>query len=415
MSFFNFSHSFHRCLSEHSLRLSDHPIETIFIGFLLPPLIAFGLIGNCLNLCVLLGPRVHPTTRRSNSLLAVLALLDVLFLLLMLPSSLAHFTFFARQFTFRRVYFATKIPLLALINQCSAAAIWIMLGICLERLVGIRRPFSSRVRSSRGGTQFFVMAVFCGTFLLTMYIYLRYHCIQKLFCDGTQLYSYCFIVDSDHLFSSNRSVPHSANLSLVESPSFVLLLFIRVSLVVHAVLVVFLPTVVVAMSNAALLWTLRHRDKRLNEETNRKAKTTDSLSHHSTSLKSTTSTQQQKARIEQRVTITVVSIITCFTITQTPSAVVQLFVRPAYPLQNPNLEWEAVSIFLVVLGKSLNFVLFCLSSAHFRSRLLLMLSKSAAKKREAFRKLSREQNRRKKNSCQLQQQNAEQQQRKNGK
>uniref|UniRef100_A0A914ICU9 Uncharacterized protein n=1 Tax=Globodera rostochiensis TaxID=31243 RepID=A0A914ICU9_GLORO len=57
--------SSHRCLSEQSLRLSAHPVETVFIGFLLPSLIAFGLIGNCLNLCVLLGgSRVHPTTRR---------------------------------------------------------------------------------------------------------------------------------------------------------------------------------------------------------------------------------------------------------------------------------------------------------------------------------------------------------------
>uniref|UniRef100_A0A914D380 G-protein coupled receptors family 1 profile domain-containing protein n=1 Tax=Acrobeloides nanus TaxID=290746 RepID=A0A914D380_9BILA len=93
--------------------------------------------------------------------------------------------------------------------------------------------------------------------------------------------------------------------------------------------------------------------------------------------------QNMHIHAEHRVTITVCAIVTCFTLTQGPSAIV-LFMdflwgnRP--PFVNSNVVWYHANIlagFLVVIGKTLNFVLFCLSSATFRRRLLTILSQKA--------------------------------------
>lgn len=56
----------------------------------------------------------------------------------------------------------------------------IVLGICLERLSGIRRPLNARIVRQRN-THLFVGAVLIATFLLTLYIYFRlYFCpIQR--------------------------------------------------------------------------------------------------------------------------------------------------------------------------------------------------------------------------------------------
>uniref|UniRef100_A0A1I8BAU2 G_PROTEIN_RECEP_F1_2 domain-containing protein n=1 Tax=Meloidogyne hapla TaxID=6305 RepID=A0A1I8BAU2_MELHA len=52
-----------RCLSQHDLRLSAHFVEKIFIGILLPPIILFGLIGNFLNLLILIGGNKRKISR----------------------------------------------------------------------------------------------------------------------------------------------------------------------------------------------------------------------------------------------------------------------------------------------------------------------------------------------------------------
>uniref|UniRef100_A0A915NPY4 G_PROTEIN_RECEP_F1_2 domain-containing protein n=1 Tax=Meloidogyne floridensis TaxID=298350 RepID=A0A915NPY4_9BILA len=97
------------CLSQHNLRLSAHFVEKIFIGILLPPIILFGLIGNCLNLLILLGVNKRKIAR------------------------------------------------------CSAAAIWIILGVCFERFIAISNPLSIH-KSRPFGIKLFLVIVIIATF-----------------------------------------------------------------------------------------------------------------------------------------------------------------------------------------------------------------------------------------------------------
>ncbi|KIH45775.1 hypothetical protein ANCDUO_24179, partial [Ancylostoma duodenale] len=75
------------------------------------------------------------------------------------------------------------------------------------------------------------------------------------------------------------------------------------------------------------------------------------------SIKSESHLSGSQSRTEHKVTTTVCAIVTCFTITQ-----------------------QSVITTMVVLGKALNFVLFCLSSANFRARLLQQARRGLLKK-----------------------------------
>lgn len=120
------------CLSEDLLRLEGSSIENLFFIFVFPWLFIIGIVGNCLNLTVLLNSKVRQKqktlnsslTYRSNALLISLAFCDILFLLLVVPHSLANFDYFGLNFNFRFVYLSAKLHLISIANWCSAVATW---------------------------------------------------------------------------------------------------------------------------------------------------------------------------------------------------------------------------------------------------------------------------------------------------
>lgn len=116
------------CVSVEYLRLQGSTIENFFFTVLFPWLCFIGIIGNCLNLTVLLSAdkknRASNFNQRSNVLLVALAFCDILFLILMIPHSLANFDLFGLNMTFRMLYLPIKVHLISLANWCSAVAIW---------------------------------------------------------------------------------------------------------------------------------------------------------------------------------------------------------------------------------------------------------------------------------------------------
>lgn len=91
--------------------------------------------------------------------------------------------------------------------------------------------------------------------------------------------------------------------------------------------------------------------------------------------------QSMQYQAEHRCTVTVCAIVTCFSITQGPSAImlsISFLSGHQPPFVNSNPWWynaNAVTSFLVIFGKTLNFALFCLSSATFRRRLMKILKR----------------------------------------
>uniref|UniRef100_A0AC35GHK1 G-protein coupled receptors family 1 profile domain-containing protein n=1 Tax=Panagrolaimus sp. PS1159 TaxID=55785 RepID=A0AC35GHK1_9BILA len=356
-----------KCLPETWLQFSADPLEKILTGYLVPFLILFGFTGNLLNLSILMAPGMKT---RSNLLLACLAVADMVFLILMLPHSFANYDYFVHSYTFRLFYVRTKTHLIAFANWSSAAAIWLIFAICLERLVGIRHPLS--VRYHRVYQTYLIAGTIIGlTFLLTFYSHISYFCHHRVFCNGTQPHALCMPVSEDiwsKPFNNTASTFHKV--------------YVRWSLKINAIFGVFLPTVVVAISNAMLIFTLRQRQKFLSISIGHGTKTNGITANGNVTQSAA------QLRLEQRVTLTVCAIVSCFIITQAPSAVVNLiggFVQHSAPTWHKTMS--ILTTFMVTIGKSLNFVLFCLSSANFRHKLVTM-SKQRLGGKKRFRRYS---------------------------
>uniref|UniRef100_A0A8R1IN46 G-protein coupled receptors family 1 profile domain-containing protein n=1 Tax=Caenorhabditis japonica TaxID=281687 RepID=A0A8R1IN46_CAEJA len=78
-------------------------------------------------------------------------------------------------------------------------------------------------------------------------------------------------------------------------------------------------------------------------------------------------------KTEHRVTLTVTFIVTMFTLTNGPSALVHLVM---YATHEELYDLTMISSTLVICGKASNFILFCLGSKHFRLRLLKLVTSS---------------------------------------
>uniref|UniRef100_A0A914LYY3 G-protein coupled receptors family 1 profile domain-containing protein n=1 Tax=Meloidogyne incognita TaxID=6306 RepID=A0A914LYY3_MELIC len=372
------------CLPYELLRLHESPIESFFFVWIFPWLFLLGVLGNCLNLLVLLGPKW--SLRRADSLLQALAICDIIFLFLLLPSSLAQFDQFGQQKHFRVFYLSLRIHLIGFANWCSAVAIWLIIAISTDRLLGIRSLRRHRHGNSTG------RLVFCIVFisgLLTSYnhffvknkfklnyfnifkdfifnfrsnlvdlIIFSYHCVLKWLCNGGQVVGKCFdILQESWPGNHTNKTPHP------------LRAYVRLSLAANALLVVLLPVLLMFLLNAGLLYVVKRRSF---SQTTVTKSCGDSINRRPVNRRPV---NQQAA--EQRLTVSIAAIVSAFTLTQGPSALVLLARLSLVGSNTNNNYWEGWALlgsltgFLVILGKSLNCILLCLSSASFRKRLAL--------------------------------------------
>ncbi|KHN75035.1 Putative G-protein coupled receptor F59B2.13 [Toxocara canis] len=330
------------CLTRKEMLLSGNRLEHVLFGYVVPALILFGIGGNILNLFVLLSTPI----RNRSWLLSYLAMSDIVFLTFILPHSLANYDVFAFNQHFRRYYLTYKLNLIAVTNWASALAVWVILLICFERLIGVRYPLFAR-RYAIDGSLWRTAVMLCVltmTGLLTAYTHISYDMIMKVFCNGTQLHAIPFAVDNPRWMSGS-----GLNRQWLRK-------FVLWNARVHEIFVVFIPTVVILIANVMLLIALKKRNNFLR-----------TASHRPDPLATL-------ARTEQNITYTVCAIVTCFTLTQAPSGFVSAMLG-FRGVSSPGWKQDTtvVTNFMVVVGKSINFLLFCLSSATFRQRLIALI------------------------------------------
>ncbi|KAH7731301.1 Protein W10C4.1 [Aphelenchoides avenae] len=370
------------CLPEHLLRLQGTSAENVFYTTVFPPLCAVGIVGNCLSLTVLLSNESRNrrfANPRSNSLLVALAMCDILFLLFMVPHSLANFDYFAMNYTFRSLYLPAKQHLVSLANWCSAAATWLVIAICLERTLGIRALLRPKSDNSTCTTAHAIAFIVVVSGALTFYNNFSHHCVVKELCHGSQIISKCFDVVQDAWPGNTTNfTPHAIRV------------YVRWSIIANVIFVIVFPILLMIALNVALVIVIRRQSflmySRLLSESEKKQQ---NACEHAADLNACVTQNMFRRSIDQtmqfqaehRVTVTVCFIVTCFTITQGPSAIVlsiNFFSDHKPPFVNSNVIWYHANLVvsgLVVLGKTLNFALFCLSSATFRSRLTTILKK----------------------------------------
>ncbi|KAK6035472.1 hypothetical protein COOONC_27023, partial [Cooperia oncophora] len=174
--------------------------------------------------------------------------------------------------------------------------------------MGIMYPLSARHHKRSSRTAIIVTVIVVSTGFLTSYYHFSYYCAYKRFCNGTQFHAMCIRSDSERWFR-NQTNPSSALVKAVAhwGPH------------VNAVCVIVVPIILVFISNAMLIYTIRQRQKQFNPQTSYKSESQMSGSSQS--------------RTEQKVTSTVCAIVTCFTITQGPSAFTTIMTE-YYPIQH---------------------------------------------------------------------------------
>ncbi|CAJ0580834.1 unnamed protein product, partial [Mesorhabditis spiculigera] len=356
-----------RCLSDAQLQLWRSSLENVLYTGLFPPLCVLGLIGNALNLMVLCS---NDIMSRANVFLACLAVCDICFLLLMVPHSMANFDVFALSFPFRSLYLPAKLHLIAFANWTSAVAIWLVVIVCFERVLGVRSPLHRLGDPSRMRMLIGMLLLLITAGALTFYNHVSHHCLVRTICNGTQILSICMDVNM-HTWPGNRP-----NLS---PPA--LRAYVQWTRMANALLVVLVPLFLLIVLNIMLLYYVRKRSyfayETLGKVTKKVERKGSPALPYLTTLFRRHSDQIVQQKTEHRVAVTVCAVVTSFTITQAPSAVVlcinSLFADLDFRSTDAWYEISTITSFLVVIGKSLNFVVFCLSSSNFRHRLFAML------------------------------------------
>ncbi|VDM44252.1 unnamed protein product [Toxocara canis] len=346
------------CLTSQQMRMYGNEAEKYLQRYFYPCVALFGLAGNLINLTVLLNRSMRS---RSNCLLAALALSDIIFLILLFPNILANYPIFTNSYYYRYLYFYSKVHLISLANWSSCVAIWCVIAVCTDRLVGIRRPLYIITEWKWYRLPLILTTIVVCTGLVTFYQHFQYECLVRSYCKGTQIFSKCIAINNDGRWFGNRTNPFSASYRKL----------IDISVMVNAISMVLLPIFLLTVLNLMLLCIVRNRATGLLLESD---------APHSESTKDG---QCQLQKTEQRVTLTVTLIVTMFTITNGPSAVVHL-IQIAHP-QQQIYNMTLLCNTLVICGKACNFIVFCLSSKHFRSRLFLLTKRKMSRR---FAKLS---------------------------
>ncbi|KAL3986101.1 7 transmembrane receptor (rhodopsin family) protein [Acanthocheilonema viteae] len=338
------------CLTNRQMQLYGNEVEKYLQRFLYPCIVILGVTGNVLNLTVLLNRSMRS---RSNIFLAALAIADIIFLLLLLPNILATYPIFTYNYTYRFIYFHIKIHLLSFTNWVSSAAIWLVVAVCRDRLTGIKKPLHAKTDCNKYRTPLLITVIATTTGIVNFYQHFQYKCFMRNFCHRTQIYSKCLPINNDGRWFWNRTNPYSA---LYRN-------FIDISVTINAATTIILPIFLLSSLNFLLLCILRNRRGLLLVSTNQQVSKSTAINNSLTKKKRSL----QYLKMEHRVTLTVVLIVTTFIILNGPSAIIHLvnLVRK----KKLNYNFTLLGNTLVIINKACNFILFCLTSRHFRARL----------------------------------------------
>ncbi|CAL2042151.1 unnamed protein product [Caenorhabditis brenneri] len=322
-----------KCFDESYLLLMPD-IEKRINNYIFPIQFMITVVGNLLTMTVLLSGHIK---NRANHLLTCLALCDMFVFFMMIPHYLASLDIFSRSPTFRLFHFHSKPNFGALSNWFSAAAIWFVLAVSLERLLIIKFPFRSL--DVHNGKQIMIVSVgiMVSTLVLTSYHHISHTCVSFIACHGTQILGKCY---------ANTDDMHGKK---VNPTSSFTKQYLHTSVYANALLAVLLPIFAVAVLNISLIRLVKRR-------------------HSEELLVRNAAGPSSMAEQEKKMTHTVLAIVSCFTLTQGPSAIVFIS-QKMFPPNQYTIYISVVANQLVLTGKMLNVVLFCLTSETFRRRL----------------------------------------------
>ncbi|VDM63231.1 unnamed protein product [Angiostrongylus costaricensis] len=176
-----------------------------------------------------------------------------------------------------------------------------VLAVSVERLLIVKFPFRSLDVYNPRQTFFISMGILLGTFLLTSYHHVSHTCMTWMTCSDTQLIGVCY----SNAMPMWGSRPNPTAVFTRQ--------WIELSVLLNAVFAVLLPVFAVAVLNISLIRLLKKRN-------------TQELLVNSVNTNPTAAHEQ-----ERKVTTTVLAIVSCFSLTQGPSALMFIYLL-LYPV-----------------------------------------------------------------------------------
>ena len=308
-------------------------VYNILYGYGLPIFCVFGFLGNFMNLIILAKKQAHRTLRRAeasvNISLIALAVADMNFCISAFPS-----TFLPLDMIFHNkgffLYYGCYCA--AVINIFIMTSTWITVAMSIERYLAICHPLKSRTILSPTRTKTVIVLVYVFSMIFNTPMFWRYT-ITELHCgsDGLLLNKTMYSIRPQVLYQ-NEHVEHGYRAA-------------------WAVVGNFVPLFLLLILNIALMREI-HKSYVMRKRMNCTA------SHHSTDSDS-----------NNRITITLVSIVVMFFVLVAPSEALK---HLAYLFGNDlannytYLTIEIITNVMQTINFSANFILYCIISPSFR-------------------------------------------------
>uniref|UniRef100_A0A1I8AT63 G_PROTEIN_RECEP_F1_2 domain-containing protein n=1 Tax=Steinernema glaseri TaxID=37863 RepID=A0A1I8AT63_9BILA len=323
-----------------------------------------------------------------------MAFADIGFLISMLPHCLAPYAVFYTSISFRYLYYVTKTHVNAMANLFSAAATWLVLAVSIERFIGIRKPMHTRFQWRVWKIYALIVVVFILAAAVTAYHHIEYHVKIVYLCNDRQLRALYYPVGQKVAMVPSLKIGLIGNASDPPDIPAVYALYAKWGKYLQSSTVVVMPIIAVAILNYSLIAALRKRDvlttsgSEHNDLKAMESETTLIVSERANGSAGRKESDKIRfsdlgaiQRQERRVTITVLSIVTCFTLTHAPTLIPFVWesiddTATRYPLF---INMVSIVNNLLVVGKVMNFVLFCSVSSHFRKRMCTLLLKRPKK------------------------------------
>ncbi|CAD5220017.1 unnamed protein product [Bursaphelenchus xylophilus] len=217
-------------------------VDVVLMVYIFPVLFVIGVVGNAINLLVLLDKRMRSKT---NTLLSVMALADIFFLVFMMVHSLMYHNDLMAAYASLRRFFVYAAPHISgIINMLSFISAWTIVLVSVERMTAVMFPLRARSFWTYHTLKILVTVLVTTSFLITMHSHITHQVtvIHKNITLPSPEDSTPTIVQRKVLRSMLRTGMES---------------YWRISTIATAVFIVFLPVIIVIITNSLVFCALR--------------------------------------------------------------------------------------------------------------------------------------------------------------
>uniref|UniRef100_A0A915D2A4 G-protein coupled receptors family 1 profile domain-containing protein n=1 Tax=Ditylenchus dipsaci TaxID=166011 RepID=A0A915D2A4_9BILA len=214
--------------------------------YIFPIQLIVGLIGNTLNLVVLLNRRMRTKT---NILLAMVALADILFLLFMLPHTLMYHNKLMKIGCLKRFIVYGNNHITGVVNTCSFASAWLIVVVSIERMMAILFPLRSRTIWTWRNSKIIIASIWLVGTLASMHSHITHTVVMVARNESIVNKTTGLITEVvRHGYRTTLRSP------LMEQ-------YWRVGTIVNVMLMVIIPVLIVLVSNTLMVVSLRSKHK----------------------------------------------------------------------------------------------------------------------------------------------------------